>query len=68
MTMTITMTDNQKRLVKLYKLLLRQKVTHTNPVEIGIEDLEWLVFCATLLLSKYANTAPSSGDNLEIHE
>jgi hypothetical protein len=35
-----------RRLEKLEKLLKDKKATHTNPVEIGIADLEWLIFMA----------------------
>jgi hypothetical protein len=35
--------NDVKRLKKLEKLLADKKITHSNPVEIGIADLEMLV-------------------------
>lgn len=36
-------TSDRKRLAKIKEVLRRKIATHTNPVEVGIADLAWLI-------------------------
>lgn len=36
-------TSDRKRLAKIKELLRRKIATHTNPVEVGVADLAWLI-------------------------
>lgn len=42
--------SDTERLAKLQKLLASKLATHTNPVEVGIADFEWLLALAVKAL------------------
>ena len=45
---------NERRLEKLKEILRRKVATHSNPVEIGIADLTWLIEQAEKAIAKEA--------------